>query len=198
MEHKTDRRSIYTQNAVKDAFLKLIKATPYDRISVTSICKEAEISRTTFYLHFSNVDDVLDRVIDDALLFSDSGSGSMIHMLDYFEAHPPCSVDEIRNNAKVLPPCQRIADSERYHALFMDSCVSDHIIQRIARHERDAAVPSIMQRGSLSEEDAEMLFRFVLHGTFAINRSLGWKMDDRWFRWQSLLSHFINAGIKAL
>ncbi len=198
MEHKTDRRSIYTQNAVKDAFLNLIKTTPYDKISVTSICKEADISRTTFYLHFSNVDDVLDRVIDEALLLSEQGSGNMIRALDYFEAHPPCSVEEIRNDATVLPPCQRIADSERYHALFMDNCVSDHIIQRIARHERAAVVPSIMQRGTLSEEEAEMVFRFVLYGSYAINRSLGWQMDERWFRWQSLLSHFINAGIKAL
>ncbi len=194
MERKTDRRTLYTQTAVKEAFLELIAEMSYDRINVTAICRRAEISRATFYLHFDNVDDVLDRVIDDALLFSEEAAGSMVDMLDAFSG--TCGAQEMKEHETLLPACQRIADSDRYHSLFMDSQVSDHIIRRIAQHERETVVPVLMKRGGISEDEAELIFRFILYGSFAVNRSLGWQKDDRWYRCQSLLGRFVSGGMQ--
>lgn len=184
MQRKTDRRTLYTRGAVKDALLELIRHTPYDRINVTAICKEAQISRATFYLHYDNVDDVLDHIIDDALMFSEQDSGG--GLAEILEG----------SNEQLMPACQRIADSDRYHALFMDSLVSDRIIQRITQHERASVIPEIMKLGNVSEEDAEQLFRFMLHGSFAVNRSLGWNKDSRWYHVQDMLSRFISAGVR--
>ncbi len=198
MKKKTDRRTLYTIGIVKDAFLELIRKTPYDKINVTAICKEAGISRATFYIHFDNVDDVLDRVIDDALLFSEESAGTMVDMIDTLSSPDTPGAEAFLKNDALLPACQRIADSERYHALFMDSLISDHIIQRIAQHERDAVIPRLMKKGSISEEEAELIFRFMLHGTFAVNRSLGWKKDQRWYRTQTILSRFVDGGIREI
>ncbi len=198
MEKKTDRRTLYTKGVVKDAFIALIRNTPYDKINVTALCRDAEISRATFYLHFDNVDDVLDQVIDDALLFSDETSGTLLDMIWGFSTEDICNADTLRQNENLLPACQRIANSDRYHALFMDSLVSSHIIQRIWQHKRDSVVPVLMKRSGLSKDDAELLFRFMLYGTFAVNTSLGWKKDDRWFHTQNLLNRFINGGIKEI
>lgn len=44
---------------IENALLKLMKKHEYERISITDICKEAGVSRTTFYHHFSKADDVL-------------------------------------------------------------------------------------------------------------------------------------------
>ncbi len=197
MKKKTDRRTLYTIGIVKDAFLELIRKTPYDKINVTAICKEADISRATFYIHFDNVDDVLDRVIDDALLFSEESAGNMVDIIDSLTGEDTPNTETFLKNDALLPACQRIADSDRYHALFMDPLVSDHIIQRIAQHEREAVIPRLMKRG-ITEEEAELIFRFMLHGTFAINRSLGWKKDERWYRTQKILSRFVDGGIKEI
>ncbi len=191
---KTDRRTLYTISAVKDAFLSLIARDPYDKVNVTAICREADVSRATFYLHFDNVDDVLDRVIDDAL-FSETARNTVLDLVDILNSEDP---DALRKNEALLPACQRIADSQRYHALFMDPLISGHIIRRIAQHERDAVVPALMARGGLNEEEAEMLFRFILHGSFAVNRSLRWQKNDAWYRFQKLLARFVEGGLRSI
>ena len=64
---KTDRRTLYTRQVVKDALLELLQKTAYDRINVTMLCRQAEITRATFYLHYEDLNQVLDEVITEAL-----------------------------------------------------------------------------------------------------------------------------------
>ena len=198
MRRKTDRRTLYTQRVIKESFLDLIEHTSFDKINVTSICRKAEISRSTFYLHFNSVEDVLDHVIDDALLLTEDSSGTIIDMIDSINSGRLNNIEMLKNNDILLPPCQRIADSERYHTLFEDPLVSNAIIRRITQHEYGKVIPGLMIRGNLSEEDAEMMFRFILHGTFAVNSALGWKKDERWFHAHSLISRLVSEGIKKL
>lgn len=191
-QNKLDRRTRYTRQVIKDAFLELTRVHPYDKISVAMVCRQAEIARATFYLHYENLDEVLDQVLDDALLFSEQGRGTVIDMTDVLRK------DGDQNGGlseAVLPACQRIADSDKYHALFMDPTVSHHIIYRIAAHEKDKVIPELMARSGLAEDEAEMLFRFILHGSFTVNRSLDWTKDARWHRYQKILADFISAGI---
>ncbi len=192
-QRKTDRRTLYTQQIIKDALLELLSSTSFEKVNVTAVCRQAEIARATFYIHYDSLDDVLDGIIDDALLFSESSAGSMVDLLDTIH---PGSTSDIRENETILPACQRIADSAKYHDLFMDPSISDHIIQRIAAHERDKVVPELMKRLSLREDEAEMLFRFMLNGTFAVNRSLGWEKNERWYRYQQILSQFLNGSLR--
>ena len=69
-ERKEDRRSKYTRMIIKDTFLELLKEKSYDKINVSQICKNAEITRTTFYLHYSNLDEVFFETLDEALEIS--------------------------------------------------------------------------------------------------------------------------------
>ena len=64
---KTDRRTLYTRQVVKDALLELLEKNPYDKINVTLLCRQAEITRATFYLHYADLNEVLDEVIAEAL-----------------------------------------------------------------------------------------------------------------------------------
>ena len=48
---KQDRRTRYTRQTIKDTFLELLKQKSFTKITVTEICKNAEINRGTFYLH---------------------------------------------------------------------------------------------------------------------------------------------------
>lgn len=192
-KRKTDRRTLYTRSAIKDAVLRLVETTPFDRINVTAVCREADIARATFYLHFDGMEDVLDSIIDDALLFSEGSDGTVSDALDVLRRGDG---GEIRRNEAILPACQRMADSDKYHRLFMDASVGDRIIRRIADHERGKVVPEFMERFGLAEDEADMLFRFILHGTFAVNRSLGWEKNERWYRYQEILGRFIDGGCR--
>ena len=56
---KQDRRTRYTRQTIKDTFLELLKQKSFTKITVTEICKNAEINRGTFYLHYYDIHDVL-------------------------------------------------------------------------------------------------------------------------------------------
>ncbi len=194
-KRKTDRRTLYTIGTVKDAFLLLMREMPYEKISVKAICEKAEISRATFYIHFGSVNEVLDAVLDDALLFSEEAAGNAVDLIDIVRSGRAGLMLE---NEAVLPACQRIADSERYRSLFMDASLGDYIIGRLFRHEKDRVVPELMKKTGLPQEYAEMLFRFMLHGSFHVNKSLGWQKNGTWFRFQHLLSVFLDGGMKEI
>ena len=51
---KIDRRVIYTKRAIRDSFIELQQQKPIEKISVTEICKSADINRGTFYSHYSD------------------------------------------------------------------------------------------------------------------------------------------------
>ncbi len=58
--------SKYFNTAVKmdEAFLKLLSEKEFEYISVKEICKEAGVNRSTFYLHYETVGDLLDETLD--------------------------------------------------------------------------------------------------------------------------------------
>ena len=51
---KIDRRVRYTKKAIRDSFLALLDEKPIEKISVTEICKGADINRGTFYSHYTD------------------------------------------------------------------------------------------------------------------------------------------------
>lgn len=184
---KTDRRTLYTIKVIKDALISLVDKEPYAKITVTQLCREADITRSTFYLHFNNVTDVLNQVLDDALMISQDQSNDL-------PLASEVSLDFLKQNESLLPTCQRIADSNKYRALLMDPDLSEYIIGRIAQHERDKAIPRIHERTGLSMADAETLFLYTLHGSFAINKRHRFMKDDEWYHEVKMLNEFIDAG----
>ena len=60
-------RVSYTEEAIKDAFLNLLKCKDYMDITVTDICKTAGVSRGTFYAHFDNIAKLTDTLFEEAL-----------------------------------------------------------------------------------------------------------------------------------
>lgn len=64
---KNDPRTRYTKMIIKKSFLELIRCKPVSKITVREICDRAEINRSTFYKHYLDCYDLLDKVQEDAL-----------------------------------------------------------------------------------------------------------------------------------
>lgn len=75
------RTTMNTKQAFINAAAKLLKRTPFDKITITLLCKEANLSRQTFYSYYDNIDDV----IKDAYMnmFKDKCMTKM-NSIDYF------------------------------------------------------------------------------------------------------------------
>ncbi|GHP14238.1 TetR family transcriptional regulator [Lentilactobacillus fungorum] len=62
---KNNRRTKYTIHAIKAAMLVLLESEPLSKITVTEICKQADVNRGTFYLHFDNPDSLFEAIEND-------------------------------------------------------------------------------------------------------------------------------------
>ena len=56
---KTDARVRRTRDALGDALVALMQEKPFDTITVQDVLDRAHVSRSTFYLHYSDKDDLL-------------------------------------------------------------------------------------------------------------------------------------------
>ena len=198
---KTDRRTLYTKMVIKDALLELLATNDFEKITVTAACKQAEVSRATFYLHFDDLTAVLDECLADALKIADAAGGNpntdmlkMLHMI----ASGEFDTEMLQANDTLLPACQRAADLPKYRPIFLDSGLSDYIIKKMFQAEKERTVPILMEYCCLSKAAAEMLFSFVIYGAFSVNKSMGWNKDRKWYEIQGVLIRFILGGLDVL
>lgn len=58
---KTDARVRYTRMRIEQAFYELLAQKPVSRITVKELCELAEINRATFYKHYADPFDLLEK-----------------------------------------------------------------------------------------------------------------------------------------
>lgn len=54
-----DKRITKTKNSIRQAVIRLLDSDSYEDLSVTEICKAANVSRITFYTYYNNKNDVI-------------------------------------------------------------------------------------------------------------------------------------------
>ena len=64
---KTDARVRYTVHMIQNVFLELLKEKPVAKITVKEICEHAEINRSTFYKHYQDVYDLMEKLENEAV-----------------------------------------------------------------------------------------------------------------------------------
>ncbi len=53
----------FTENAIKESFIKLLGERPLNKISVKDIVEDCEINRNSFYYHFHDIPELLERIV---------------------------------------------------------------------------------------------------------------------------------------
>ncbi|QJD85606.1 TetR/AcrR family transcriptional regulator [Cohnella herbarum] len=62
---RTDPRILRTRQLIRDAFIDLLEETDLEKITVNRITERATINRVTFYLHYQDIPDMLEKMADD-------------------------------------------------------------------------------------------------------------------------------------
>ena len=62
-----DKRIAKTKKNLKDAMIAMLGEKDFEHITITELCRAAEISRITFYSHYSDKYALLDEIFDDML-----------------------------------------------------------------------------------------------------------------------------------
>ena len=196
---KTDRRTLYTRNVIKDALLEALSEKSFEQITVTDVCRRAEITRATYYLHYQSLTEVLDELLVDALQTAEDGT-----------VNPDADAEQIaalltsdgtksfKENESLLPVCHRVAQLPKYQAIFRDETISGYVVNQIYQWQRPRLIPSFMKEMGLTKKEAEMLALFVINGTYSVNKTLNWKKDETWYQVHSMLLKFTAGGYSRL
>ena len=98
-EHHESRRVQMTRRLLKEALLELLEDTELARISVTALCRKADVHRSTFYQYYTDPSALLQEI-----------------ETDFFRMIPvPPEVLDLNNQKKLLSMTADFFDSVREH-----------------------------------------------------------------------------------
>ena len=180
---KEDRRIRYTRQIIKETFLKLLAKKSFTKITVTELCRIAEINRGTFYLHYYDMEDVLDDILNDML--SDTSS-VMEHVLSQKCPSSNCS----------YPFCDKVHSNTSFLSLLLDDTISAKIIDKMTDH-KEHYITWLMSHSILTFEEAEAIFYFQMNGCLTINKLMSRNHCSDWKKIQKTIDSFIKAGLES-
>lgn len=128
-----DLRIKRTQKSIKNAFYELIEEKGFDHISVKDITERAMISRNTFYLHYNDKFDLLNKICDELVFKLFIGVGKQLRRetrklrVDIYDA-----ASVIKMGIKTIEE-----DREAYRVL-LSSSGSDLLTQKLQQGIRRA------------------------------------------------------------
>ena len=59
---KNDHRTRVTKAMIRKAFTTILRNKPIQSISIKELCELAQINRSTFYLHYTDIYDLLNQI----------------------------------------------------------------------------------------------------------------------------------------
>ena len=143
---KEDRRVRYTKQAIRDGFLRLLAEKPIEKISVTEICREADINRGTFYAHYSDPYE-LKRSLEDQL------SDALAQRLQESGLKRLTSLQTLRLLSENRELCRVFVGPYGDH---------DAMLKVIAKHADDYLEQEILTLGDVSETFSQCLKQLLV------------------------------------
>ena len=183
-EKRPDRRTKYTKDAIKNAFLRVKRNKSYNTMTVTDVCREAEISRGTFYLHYSNLAQVLDEVLDEA--FSQTN-----------ELFVQLSLQDRPTGCPAYPFCRFIREHVKYQCVFFDDTLSSYVVNRLAETYLPSFSTLMKKHTDLNRIQIESIFFFQMNGCFALSKRHRELDRDKWHTIQCTIDDFLKGGFSA-
>lgn len=157
--NKQESKYQYTASLMDEAFLLLLEQKEYDTITVKEICQKAGVNRSTFYLHYETMNDLLEEtvgMINDCFKASlssvptDDPSKVVLTSEKYLRPYLNF-IKENRRAYKVIHQKDHLFDSQKAFESFYQSIFS----------------PALTHFG-VSEKDKKYVFAFYTQGTVAI------------------------------
>lgn len=161
---KENQRVAISKRLLKDAVLRLLNKKHIDSISISELCQEAEINRTTFYRHYQTPHDVLMDVELD-------------YMNEFYEVPARAkSLKDMREHAVRM--CKFLYDDRELVKLFIKNN-TDHDFRLLFQNFSDdfLASRSVYYRGKAVDENTlRLMTTFVAYGTYSMVRQ--WLIEE--------------------
>lgn len=157
MEKKVDRRVIKTRRQLKKGLAALMKEKSVNQITVKELVEEVDINRSTFYLHFKDIQDLL-REIEENM---------EAQIKRAIEEHPIVSGNE--NAFYFIEDMFRVLDEEREISKALIGPNGDMgFIHRIEQIIKENSRGTLEKMFPGKKEDLKYFYAFCLSGCLGL------------------------------
>ncbi|KRO10909.1 TetR/AcrR family transcriptional regulator [Lactiplantibacillus xiangfangensis] len=144
-----------TKRLIQDSLIQLLQEQSIDEITVTAVCKAADINRGTFYAHYEDVKDCMNRMEQDA-------TKELLAVID--EHSIPDSLQAI------LTGIFEVVKKRHAVTSFILTTDQDFLMSFIATTKREilAQIPNKVQ--GIGSREKEYMFEYYLNGIVGVVR----------------------------
>ncbi len=144
-----------TKRLIQDSLIQLLQEQSIDEITVTAVCKAADINRGTFYAHYEDVKDCMHRMEQDA-------TKELLAVID--EHSIPDSLQAI------LTGIFEVVKKRHAVTSFILTTDQDFLMSFIATTKREilAQIPSKVP--GIGSREKEYMFEYYLNGIVGVVR----------------------------
>ncbi|MDY6041273.1 MAG: TetR/AcrR family transcriptional regulator [Candidatus Faecousia sp.] len=173
--NKSESKYFNTAARMDEAFLELLSRKSFAYISVKEICEKAGVNRSTFYLHYETIGDLLNESMQymssQFLTYFKASTRSMISRLR------DCPLDELNliTPEYLTPYLNYIRDHKRLFQTAVENASFLRLDETYDKMFRYVFLP-ILERYQIPEPDRPYTMAFYVHGLMAIISE--WLHDD--------------------
>ncbi len=165
--NKNESKYFNTALLMNQALIELLNKKDYEFITVKELCEKAGVNRSTFYLHYSTMDDLLEESLENInkkfVAYFDENSTKFIDKLS------SCSNDElILITPKYLRPYLNfIKENKVIHLVAVKHGYVMNSFKQFNTLNKNIFKP-IFKRFNIAEKDGEYMIAYYLNGITAI------------------------------
>ncbi|WP_342534120.1 TetR/AcrR family transcriptional regulator [Lysinibacillus sp. FSL K6-0057] len=160
---KTDLRVIRTRKLIMDSFIELSSKKEFKDITVKDITTEAMINRATFYYHFEDIYDLLEKVLSEVLL---------VNLNDDFLQHNELNEEAFVIIFKAITNFQKSL-SNRCHRGYEET------IARIIREQLEIIFYKMLLKQNATTENEALKMTAVILSWGIYGASIEWKNNHQ-------------------
>ena len=156
---KQESRYQYTASLMDEALLLILEQKDFDAITVKEVCQKAGVNRSTFYLHYETMNDLLEETVD---FINDRFKASLAAV----PADDPSKV--VLTSEKYLRPYLTfIKENMRAYRVIHQK---DHLFnsQKTFQSFYQSIFSPALTHFGVSEQEKKYVFAFYTQGTVAI------------------------------
>ncbi|SDK46668.1 TetR/AcrR family transcriptional regulator [Sediminibacillus albus] len=181
---KLDRRKKYTRMVLRDSLMQLLKEKQISAITVKELCELADINRSTFYSHYFDQYDLLDK-IEDEIIEDMKGYLSQYN----FEKEE----DSLHMIEKLI---EYFASKHEVCKTLFSEKVDTTFQQKVMVFARGVFMKNWKADNHFQEDSSEYLSTFIISGSIhAIKSWLNNNMDKTPKEMAGIINGLINRGL---
>ena len=172
--NKNESKYFNTAKKMNDALITLLETKEFEYISIKEICHIANVNRSTFYLHYSNMNDLLEETIKSLNLSFNSHFGSKENESTIISKD---NLEDLLliNDENLIPYLNFIKENKNIYKVLKNHPQLFNANKTYEQMFRKLFVP-IMNRFGLDEKWHKYLMDFYISGLTSI--VLDWVYDD--------------------